>query len=95
MLPRVTVKLDPTLPPLTDQVADTDTSAVGQLEEGLNVKVARRLAVTVGAFVIAWIALFILAQWLFGSGNILIWVLAAVFGALVYLEVLRPERRLR
>jgi len=59
----------------------------------LNVKVARRLGITFGAFVIAWIALFVLAQWLFGSGNILIWVFAAVFGALVYLAILRREGR--
>jgi len=57
------------------------------------VKLARRLGMTFGAFVIAWIALFVLAQWLFGSGNILIWVFAAAFGGLVYVEILRREGR--
>ena len=56
-------------------------------------KLARRLGISFGAFVIAWIALFALAQWLFGSGNILIWVFAAGFGGLVYLEILRREGR--
>jgi hypothetical protein len=57
------------------------------------VKVARRLGITFGAFVIAWIAFFVLAQWLFGSGNSLIWVLAAVFAVLVYFAILRREGR--
>ena len=56
-------------------------------------EVARRVGITVVAFAIAWIALFVLAQWLFGPGNILIWVVAAVV-ALVHLELLRRERRL-
>jgi hypothetical protein len=58
-----------------------------------NVKLARRLGITFGAFVIAWVALFALARWLFGSGNILIWVFAAGIGGLVYLEILRREGR--
>lgn len=57
-------------------------------------KLARRLGITFGSFVIAWIALFVLAQWFFGSGNILIWVLALGFGGLVYLEILRREGRM-
>jgi hypothetical protein len=36
------------------------------------VKVARRLGITFGSFVIGWVAVFVLARWLFRSGNILI-----------------------
>jgi len=57
------------------------------------VKVARRLGITFGSFVIAWVALFLLGRWVFGSGNILIWVFAAVVAAVVYLEILRRDRR--
>jgi hypothetical protein len=47
----------------------------------------------VSSFVIAWLAVTI-ARWLFGSGNFLVWVLAALVAAVVYAEVLRRERRL-
>lgn len=50
------------------------------------VRVARRLGITFGSFVIAWVAVFLLARWVFGSGNILIWVIAAVVAAVVYLR---------
>ena len=56
-------------------------------------KVVRRLGIIFVSFVIAWVALFVLARWLFGSGNVLIWVFAAVVGAVVYIEVLRRDRR--
>ncbi len=46
-----------------------------------------------GSFVIAWLAASLVAGWLFGSGNILVWVLAAGVGAGVYLDVLRRDRR--
>ncbi len=57
------------------------------------VKVARRVGIAFGSFVIAWLALYIVAGWFFGSGNILVWVLAAVVAAGVYLEILRRDRR--
>ncbi len=48
----------------------------------------------IGSFVIAWLAIAILANWLFGSGNVLVWVLAAFVGAGVYLDLLRRDRHL-
>jgi hypothetical protein len=56
-------------------------------------RVARRFGIAFGAFVIAWLALLLVARWLFGSGNILVWVLAAVVAVGVYLEILRRDRR--
>lgn len=57
------------------------------------VKVARRVGIAFGSFVIAWLAVSLVAGWLFGSGNILVWVFAAVVGAGVYLDILRRDRR--
>jgi len=56
-------------------------------------KVARRLGIAFGSFVIAWLAVSLVARLLFGSGNILVWVFAAVVGAGVYLVILRRDRR--
>ena len=56
-------------------------------------KVARRVGIAFGAFVIAWFAAALVAGWLFGSGNFLVWVIAAVIGAAVYLDLLRRDRR--
>jgi hypothetical protein len=55
-------------------------------------KVARRVGIAIGSFVIAWFAVSLVANWLFGSGNVLVWVLAAVVGAGVYLDILRRDR---
>jgi hypothetical protein len=57
------------------------------------VKIARRVGIAFGSFVIAWFAAALLAGWLFGSGNILVWVIAAVVGAGVYLGLLRRDGR--
>ena len=57
------------------------------------VKVARRVGIAFGSFVIAWLAVSLVARWLFDSGNILVWVFAAVVGAGVYLDILRRDRR--
>jgi hypothetical protein len=57
------------------------------------VTIVRRVGLAVGAFVIAWLAVSLVAEWLFGSGNILVWVFAAVVGAGVYLDFLRRDRR--
>lgn len=54
---------------------------------------ARRVGVAIGSFVIAWLAVSLVAGWLFGSGNILVWGIAAVVGAVVYLDILRRDRR--
>ena len=54
---------------------------------------ARRLGIALGSFVIAWLAISLLAGWVYGSGNILVWVFAAVVGAGVYLVLLRRDRR--
>ena len=57
-------------------------------------KIARRVGIAFGAFVIAWVAVSLVAGWLFGSGNFLVWVFAAFVGAGVYLDILRRDRRL-
>jgi hypothetical protein len=51
-------------------------------------KTARRLGIAVGSFVIAWLAIALVAVWLFGSGNVLVWVFAAAVGAGVYIYLL-------
>ena len=56
-------------------------------------KVARQVGIAFGAFVIAWLAVSLVAGWLFGSGNILVWMIAAIVGAGVYLDILRRDRR--
>lgn len=56
-------------------------------------RVARRFGIAFGSFVIAWLAVSLVAGWLFGSGNVLVWVFAAVAGAIVYLAILRRDRR--
>jgi hypothetical protein len=53
----------------------------------------RRVGIAFGSFVIAWLAVALVANWLFGSGNVLVWVLAALVGAGVYLDILRRDRR--
>jgi Flp pilus assembly protein TadB len=57
--------------------------------------VARRLGIAFGSFVIAWLLVTVVARWLFGSGNVLVWVLAAMVGAGVYLALMWRDRRLR
>jgi uncharacterized membrane protein len=57
------------------------------------VKAARRVGIAFASFVIAWLAVSLVARWLFGSGNILVWVIAVVVGAGVYLDILRRDRR--
>ncbi len=56
-------------------------------------KFARRAGIAFGSFVIAWLAISLVAGWLFGSGNVLVWVIAAIVGAGVYLDILRRDRR--
>jgi hypothetical protein len=56
---------------------------------------ARRFGIALGAFVIAWLLITVAARWLFGSGNILVWVLAGTVGAGVYLALMWRDRRLR
>ena len=58
-------------------------------------KIARRVGIAFGSFVIAWLAVSLVAGWLFGFGNILVWVFAAVVGAAVYLDIMRRDRRIR
>ena len=55
--------------------------------------VVRRVGIAFGSFVIAWLAISLVAGWLFGPGKILIWVFAAIVGAGVYLDILRRDRR--
>lgn len=55
--------------------------------------VVRRLGIALGSFVIAWLVVALVANWLFGSGNFLVWVLAALVGATVYLVLPRRDGR--
>ena len=52
---------------------------------------ARRAAIALGTFVIAWLATSAVARWLFGSGNVLVWVVAAVVAGITY-AVARDHR---
>jgi ABC-type enterobactin transport system permease subunit len=56
------------------------------------ITVARRAGIAVGSFALAWVAASLVAQWLFGSGNILVWVVAAVVGGIAYLAILRRDQ---
>ena len=56
-------------------------------------KIARRVGIAFGAFVIAWLAATLAGVWLFGSANFLSYVIAAVVAIGVYLEILRRDRR--
>lgn len=46
--------------------------------------VARRVVIAIGAFALTWIAASLVAGWLFGSGNILVWVVAVAVGVTAY-----------
>ncbi len=56
-------------------------------------KVARRVAIAFGSFAVAWLAVSLVAGWIFGSANILAWVFASVVGVGFYLAILRRDRR--
>jgi len=55
--------------------------------------IARQVAIAFGSFVLAWFAATLAARWLFGSGNILVWVIAAVVGISTYLALVWQEQR--
>ena len=55
-------------------------------------KVARRVAVVLVSFGVAYFAAALVARWLFGSGNILVWLIAAAAAAVGYFAILRVER---
>jgi apolipoprotein N-acyltransferase len=57
------------------------------------IRVARRLGIAFASFVIAWLAVSLMAVWLFGSGNVLVWVFAVIVAAATYFEALRRDRR--
>ncbi|MEW5990495.1 MAG: hypothetical protein AB1736_04000 [Chloroflexota bacterium] len=59
----------------------------------VDVTVTRRVGIAFGSFVIAWLAVSLMARLVFGSGNVLVWLLAALVGAGVCLELLRRDRR--
>jgi hypothetical protein len=61
--------------------------------EAGGVMFVRRIGIAFGSFIIAWLAVALAANWIFGSGNVLVWVFAAVVGAGVYLEIWRRDRR--
>lgn len=53
----------------------------------------RRVAISVAAFVLTWLAATAVAQLLFGSGNVAVWLIAAWVSAVVYLVLRRWEQR--
>jgi hypothetical protein len=55
--------------------------------------VARRAGIVLGAFLLAWVAAALAALWLFGSGNFLVWVIAAAAGVGAYVAILWRDRR--
>jgi ABC-type uncharacterized transport system permease subunit len=55
-------------------------------------KPARQVAIALASFAVAWLGATILARLLFGSGNILVWLLAAFLGAIVYVAMLWRDR---
>ncbi len=60
------------------------------------VKMLRRLGIALGSLVIAWLAVSLVAGLLLGpgaSGSHLVWLVAIVVGALVYLDIVRRDRR--
>jgi hypothetical protein len=57
------------------------------------IKIARRVGIALGSFVIAWFAISYVAVWIFGSANFLAYVFAAAVAAGVYLALLGRDRR--
>jgi hypothetical protein len=57
--------------------------------------VVRRIGIAFGSSAVAWLAGALLARWLFGSGNILVWLMAGFFGLIVYLAMLWRDRPAR
>ena len=55
-------------------------------------RTARRVGLAITSFVTAWLVIALLASWIFGSGNVLVWVFAAIVGVGVYLGLLRRDR---
>jgi hypothetical protein len=47
----------------------------------------RRFMIAAVSFVLAWTAAAFVATWLFGSGNVLVWVTAAIVGLTAYVAV--------
>jgi len=50
---------------------------------------ARRVALALGAFVVTWFAATLAGNWLFGSSNVLSWIIAAIIGIGVYASLPR------
>lgn len=50
---------------------------------------ARRVALALGAFVVTWFAATLIGTWLFGSSNVLSWLIAAIIGIGVYTYIPR------
>jgi hypothetical protein len=55
--------------------------------------VVRRVGIALVSFLVAWLVVAFVAIWLFGSGNVLVWVLAVFVAVTVYLVLLRRDRR--
>jgi len=55
-------------------------------------ELTRRVGIAFASFALVWLAVSLAARWLFGSGNVLVWVVAAIVGVIVYLAVAQRER---
>ncbi len=58
-------------------------------------KLARHVGIALGSSVAAWLVATLVAGWLFGSGNILVWLVAGSVGVSVYLTMLGRDRQAR
>lgn len=62
------------------------------------IAVVRRIGIAIGAFMIGWLAVSLVAGWFLGPnayGSFGTWVLAGIVGAAVYRDILRRERHAR
>lgn len=60
------------------------------------IRTLRHIGIAIGSIVIAWLAVSLVAGVVLGpnaSGNVLIVLLALVFGGLIYQDIVRRERR--
>lgn len=57
-------------------------------------RIGRRVAIAFGWFVVAWIAAYVVAHVVFGSANVLLWVIAVSVGVGAYAVLSIRDRRL-
>lgn len=57
------------------------------------VRQIRRIGIALGSFVAAFLVVSVIARIVFGSGNVLVWVVAIALGALIYADIIRRDRK--